>query len=104
MDDREETFMNPHTHHLVAQVLSLPLDDRELLLHRLVDSLVGRSDLDEAWDIEIARRIRELDSGEVTAIPLEAVLAEMRHPASRDLVANDPLGFVSSRCADFRGP
>ena len=38
----------------------------------------ARRDLDAAWEAEIARRIQQIDSGEVECIPWEAVMTEMR--------------------------
>ncbi len=37
----------------------------------------SKEEVDAAWDAEIARRIRQVDSGEVECIPWEAVMAEV---------------------------
>ena len=34
--------------------------------------------VDAAWEAEIARRIQQIDSGEVECVPWETVLAELR--------------------------
>jgi putative addiction module component (TIGR02574 family) len=38
---------------------------------------ISTAELDSAWGAEIERRIDELDSGSVQAVPLEEVLARM---------------------------
>ena len=36
------------------------------------------AEVDAAWQVEIARRAQQIDSGEVECIPWETVMAEMR--------------------------
>ncbi len=56
---------------LLKNALGLPENDRADLAARLIDSLDQRVDDDalSAWDAEIARRIRDIDSGSVRLIP-----------------------------------
>jgi putative addiction module component (TIGR02574 family) len=72
--------MTTGTAKLVDQLLSLPCEDRIYLLDRLIESLnaPSREEIDRAWAEEAERRIDELDSGEVQAIPGEQVFAEIR--------------------------
>ena len=55
---------------LLSEALQLAPKEREALASQLFDSLEA-SDPDEeaAWQAEIERRIRELDSGKVKTIP-----------------------------------
>ncbi len=59
-------------------MLELPTEE----LHDLLDRVNARMDSPEAvraaWDAEIARRIAEIESGEVKAIPYEEARARWR--------------------------
>jgi putative addiction module component (TIGR02574 family) len=64
---------------LKAEALKLPSDEREWLADFLYASVDGEdSDLGEAWQAEIARRIDEVRSGAVRTIPAEQALAEIQ--------------------------
>ena len=63
--------MNTTAKQLYDNALQLPDSERSELAAWLIESLdpeVDR-DVEKAWDVEIKRRIDELDSGAVTAIP-----------------------------------
>ena len=62
------------------EIRGLKPDEQERLLRALVEELDGPPDpgVEQAWLEEAQRRSRELDSGAVTAIPAEEVLAKAR--------------------------
>ena len=72
--------MTTATAKLADQILSLPCEDRIYLVDRLLESLnaPSREEIDRVWAEEVERRIDELDSGKVRAIPGEQVFAEIR--------------------------
>ena len=63
--------MNATAKQLYDNALHLPDSERSELAAWLIESLDPDVDreVDEAWDVEIKRRIDELDSGAVTAVP-----------------------------------
>ena len=63
--------MSPSTEKLLDDALRLPPEARAALACQLLDSLDPEVDEDTeaAWAREIARRLNELDSGQVKAIP-----------------------------------
>jgi len=63
--------MTPNTRDLLEQALKLPPEARAALAGSLLESLDEDVDDDAAarWDEEIAKRVRELRSGQVTPIP-----------------------------------
>ncbi len=65
---------------LKEAALSLPPDERAALAEKLLLSLDEPSDaeLERSWLSEAARRARELDRGEVNAIPAEEVRRKAR--------------------------
>jgi putative addiction module component (TIGR02574 family) len=67
--------MSPTAEELLKQVLTLGEKDRASVAGALIESLHGPADPDveTAWDVEIRRRIEELDSGAVEAIPWQEV-------------------------------
>jgi len=63
---------------LAEQLLAWPTADRARLAALLLASMEPtESDVEAAWDEEVARRAAELDSGRVRGIPAEAVFAEL---------------------------
>lgn len=67
------------TYQQVAQAaMQLSPDERVDLAEKLwvsVDTLV---EIAAAWDDEIARRVAQLEAGEVDPVPAEQVIAELR--------------------------
>jgi len=56
---------------LLEEALKLPLEVRAALAGSLLDSLdeTVDEDLEQAWALEIARRLEEIQSGKVRAVP-----------------------------------
>lgn len=75
---------------LLKKALALPAEARAALAGSLLDSLDDTLDAsaEEEWNQEIARRIRELDSGKVKPIPW----AEARRQVSALLNVRKVLG------------
>ena len=67
------------------EIRGLKPDEQERLLRALVEELDGPPDpgVEQAWLEYAQRRSRELDSGAVTAIPAEEVLAKARAELKR---------------------
>lgn len=63
--------MNPEVSELLKQALALPVEARAALAGSLLESLDATIDpgVEEAWSLEIASRIAELDSGKVKPVP-----------------------------------
>jgi putative addiction module component (TIGR02574 family) len=63
--------MNTTAKQLYDNALALPDSERAELAAWLIESLDPGVDpeVEEAWDAEIQRRIEDLDSGRVTAVP-----------------------------------
>ncbi len=61
------------------QAADLPEDERATLAGLLIESLESEvdPDVEEAWAVEIACRVAELDSGTVETIPWETVRARV---------------------------
>lgn len=60
-----------------AAVQRLPREERARLAEVLIASLDEETEIEQAWSVEIARRVQELQSGAVTSIPAEEVFAEL---------------------------
>ena len=65
---------------LLDEVLALPLEMRNSLIEKLIESLnlPVQKDIDDAWAEEADRRVLELENGEVQAIPGEEVFKAIR--------------------------
>jgi len=63
--------MSPDVSELLKKALALPAEARAALAGSLLDSLDETVDAsaEEEWNREIARRIAELDSGNVKPVP-----------------------------------
>jgi putative addiction module component (TIGR02574 family) len=57
--------MTPEVSKLLEQALSLSIEEREALADSLISNLDGKVDegVQAAWEVEIGKRIAELDSG-----------------------------------------
>ena len=63
---------------LISVAESLPLEMKTELIDRLINSLnPSREEIDALWAQEAERRVEELESGKVEAIPGEEVFREI---------------------------
>ena len=68
--------MSPEVSDLLKRALSLPVDERAALANTLLDSLDPANDqaddsVEEAWDKEVARRMKDLEAGRAVTVPWE---------------------------------
>jgi len=62
---------------LEAEARRLPKEERARLAEALIASLDEEAEVERAWVEEIRRRVAELRSGDVVAIPADEVFAEL---------------------------
>ncbi len=64
---------------LFAEAMKLAPEERETLMRLLIESVDAEPDqgVDDAWRVEIERRMAELDSGTVQTIPWEELRARL---------------------------
>ena len=65
-------------HEIRARALQMPLHERAHLAKLLLESLDEDDDIERAWAEEVERRLDDLDSGRVKAIPAAEVFADLR--------------------------
>lgn len=63
---------------LEAEVLKLTPGERAALAQRLLASLDEDDEIEEAWAVEVERRIADVESGAIQGIPLDQALAQVR--------------------------
>ncbi len=65
---------------LLNDVMSLPKEIRAELADKLLESLnePEQGEIDKYWQIEAERRVAEIQSGKVNAIPGDIVLKEIK--------------------------
>jgi putative addiction module component (TIGR02574 family) len=65
---------------LKSQLLQLASEDRAELAYFLIRSLDERPEpgVQAAWEADLERRWKEMESGEVPGVPAEEVFAELR--------------------------
>ena len=61
-----------------AQALKLTAEERAELADRLIASLFEDSEIEEAWAVEVERRIAEIESGRAQTIPAAEAIARAR--------------------------
>ena len=61
-----------------SAALQLPRKVRARLAERLIASLDEEDEIEQAWNEEVARRVREVDSGEVKLVPGKQVMDRIR--------------------------
>ena len=70
--------MSPEVSDLLKRALSLPVDERAALANTLLDSLDQADDsVEEAWDNEVARRMKDLDAGRAVTVPWEELRIQL---------------------------
>ncbi|MFS2140017.1 addiction module protein [Duganella sp. Dugasp56] len=70
--------MNANFKALAAEALKLAPDEREAFVQLLMASLNQDAGIDEAWAVEVERRIAEVESGAISVQPVATALAEVR--------------------------
>jgi len=62
-----------------SKLSTLSLEDRAALAHFLIHSLDDESDADReaAWDVELARRAKEIQSGNASGQPADKVFSDL---------------------------
>jgi putative addiction module component (TIGR02574 family) len=67
--------MTPEVARLLERALSLSVEEQEALAESLISNLGGKVDegVQAAWEVEIGKRIAELDSGEAKTTPWDEV-------------------------------
>jgi putative addiction module component (TIGR02574 family) len=58
-----------------AQALKLTAEERAQLADRLIASLFGDHETEEAWAAEVERRIEEIESGRAKLVPAAEAIA-----------------------------
>lgn len=61
-----------------TEAMKLSPNERADLADRLWLSVHSKEEVDAAWEDEIARRIQQIDSGEIECLPWEAVMVRLR--------------------------
>ncbi len=61
-----------------AQALKLTAEERARLADRLIASLAEDAEVEQAWAVEVERRIEEIESGRVKLVPAAEAIARAR--------------------------
>ena len=75
---------------ITQKARSLPAEDRARLAEDLLSTLQEDPDpkIEAAWDVEIRRRLDEVDAGHAKLIPASAVFSEVRRLLEREPYAS----------------
>jgi len=63
---------------LEAEALKLGTAERARLVEHLIASLDEDSEIEEAWAVEVGRRVQAVESGAVQLVPADEVVAQAR--------------------------
>jgi len=61
-----------------AQALKLTAEERARLADRLIASLAEDLEVEEAWAVEVERRVEEIESGRAKLVPAAETIARAR--------------------------
>jgi len=72
--------MTPDVDQIAKDLLKLPSSSRAKLAEKLLESIEDftTSDIDQTWKVEVAKRIKEYESGIVQGIPAKEVFKAAR--------------------------
>lgn len=73
--------MNRKSEALISDALLMPDEDRAMIAERLIASLDREfeKNTELAWQMELEKRMADIDSGKVTCIPWEQVRTRLRN-------------------------
>jgi putative addiction module component (TIGR02574 family) len=63
---------------LEAQAMKLTAEERARLADRLIASLTENAEIEEAWAVEVERRIAEIEAGRAPVVPAADAIARAR--------------------------
>lgn len=63
---------------LEAEAMKLTAEERARLADRLIESLSEDAQVEEAWAVEVERRIAEIEAGRAPVIPAAEAIARAR--------------------------
>jgi putative addiction module component (TIGR02574 family) len=70
--------MSPEISDLLKRALALPVDERAALANTLLDSFeTANESVQDTWDEEVARRIKDLRAGKAVTVPWEQLHREL---------------------------
>ncbi len=70
--------MRPEASELLKRALALSPDERAALANTLLESLEDTdTSVQQAWDEEVARRMKDLDAGKAVTVPWEELHREL---------------------------
>jgi len=67
---------------LEVEALKLSPEERALLADHLLASLGASSEVEQAWAVEIERRLAEVEAGHVELVPIEQAIQRARRALS----------------------
>lgn len=67
---------------LEVEALKLSPEERALLADHLLASLGAQGEVEQAWAIEVERRLAEVEAGHVTLIPIDQAIQRARQALS----------------------
>ena len=70
--------MSTQLEEVEAEALKLTAEERAHLADRLLASLSEDAEVEDAWAIEVERRVAEIESGRVQMTPADEVIARAR--------------------------
>ncbi len=70
--------MAPKIEVLETEALKLPAEDRARLADRLIASLSEDAEVEEAWAVEVERRIADIEAGRARVVPAVEAIARAR--------------------------
>jgi putative addiction module component (TIGR02574 family) len=63
---------------LAMEALKLPVEEREAFVQLLIASFDADAEIEDAWAIEVERRIADIENGNKQLIPIHDALATVR--------------------------
>ena len=70
--------MSSQLAHVEAQALKLTAEERAALADRLIASLFEEGGIEDAWAVEVERRIEDIESGRTQLLPAAEAIARAR--------------------------
>ena len=78
LERKDEVNMSSQLETVATEAMKLTAEERAQLADRLIASLFEDADVEDAWEIEVERRVEEIEAGRSKLIPASEAIARAR--------------------------
>ena len=78
LERKDEVSMSSQLETIEIEAMKLTAEERAQLADRLIASLFEDAEIEDAWEVEVERRVAEIEAGRSNLIPASEAIARAR--------------------------